>query len=130
MATVRNNKSPKKKETQIAETSVSKHEGIEVSSGNVFADIDLPDAEALIIKSQLAIAISELIEQKGWTQTEIARRLDNGESMISNLLRGKLSSFSTDKLFVILNRLGHDVEVRISAKEEETERTHTRVTIC
>jgi predicted XRE-type DNA-binding protein len=38
---------------------------VEFSSGNVFADIGLPDAEELLLKAQLAIKIRELLEQTG-----------------------------------------------------------------
>lgn len=107
-----------------------KRERIEISSGNVFADIGLPDAEEMLLKAQLAIKITELIEQKGWTQTETARRIGIDQPKVSNLLRGRLSGFSADRLFAIVNRLGHSVEVRISAKRKAATKTHTQVTIC
>lgn len=44
-------------------------------------------------------------------------------------LRGRLSGFPADRLFAILNRLGQSVEIRISAKEQAPEKTHTRVMI-
>ncbi|MGH9970415.1 MAG: XRE family transcriptional regulator [Pyrinomonadaceae bacterium] len=48
---------------------------------------------------------------------------------VSRLLRVQLSGFSADRLFAVLNRLAHNVEVRISAKERAAEKSHTRVMI-
>jgi predicted XRE-type DNA-binding protein len=41
----------------------------EPSSGNVFADLGLPDREERLLKAKLATEISGLIEQPGWTQS-------------------------------------------------------------
>jgi len=99
----------------------------ELSSGNVFADIGLPDAEELLLKATLVFEIGQLIDKKGLTQAEVAKRTGLDQPKISRLLHGRLSGFSIDRLFAILNRLGHSVEVRISAKERAPEKSHTRV---
>jgi predicted XRE-type DNA-binding protein len=87
------------------------------SCGNVFADLGLPDPEERMLKSQLAIQIRRFIEQKGWTQTQTAEQIGLDQPKVSALLRGRLSGFSVDRLFKILNRLGHHVEVHISEEE-------------
>ena len=99
----------------------------EKSSGNVFADLGFKDAEELLLKAQLASKIAQLIEQKGWTQAQTAQRTALDQPKVSRLLRGQLSGFSADRLFAVLNRLGHSVEVRINAKEKPPEKAHTRV---
>lgn len=101
----------------------------EVSSGNVFADLGFQDAEERLLKAKLATKIAQLIESKGWTQAETAERTALDQPKVSRLLRGQLSGFSADRLFAVLNRLGHSVEVRISAKERAPEKSHTRVMI-
>ena len=102
---------------------------VELGSDNVFADIGLEDAEELLLKAKLITKISQLIEKKGLTQTEIARRTGLDQPKVSRLSRGQLFGFSADRLFAILNRLGHSVEVRISARERSPEKSHTRVMI-
>jgi predicted XRE-type DNA-binding protein len=102
---------------------------VELGSENVFADIGLEDAEELLLKAKLVSKISQLIEKKGLTQAEIARRTGLDQPKVSRLLRGEWSGFSADRLFAILNRLGHSVEVRISARERDPEKSHTRVMI-
>src|SRR5215208_2976733 len=99
------------------------------SSGNVFADLGFQDAEERLLKAQLATKIAQLIEMKGWTQVQTAERTGLDQPKVSRLLRGQLSGFSADRLFAVLNRLGHSVEVRISAKERSPEKSHTRVLI-
>ena len=104
-----------------------KAENVEQSSGNVFADLGFADADERMLKAQLAVKISELIKQKGWTQARTAEVIGIDQPKISHLLRGRLSGFSADRLIGILNRLGHSVEVRISAKEGAPGKTRTRV---
>jgi len=104
-------------------------EKVEPSSGNVFADLGFQDAEERLLRAKLATKIAQLIEKKGWTQTQAAQRTGLDQPKVSRLLRGQLSGFSADRLFAVLNRLGHSVEVRISAKERSPEKSYTRVMI-
>jgi len=102
---------------------------VEIGSGNVFADLGFEDSEERLLKAKLATKIGQLIEKKGWTQAQTAERTGLDQPKVSRLLRGQLSGFSADRLFAVLNRLGHSVEVRISAKERAPEKSHTRVMI-
>ena len=102
---------------------------VEISSGNVFADLGRPDAEELLLKAELTSRIAKLIEKNGWTQSQAAEHMNLDQPKVSRLLRGHLSGFSVDRLLTIINRLGHSVEVRISAKRRPPEKSHTRVLI-
>ena len=104
-------------------------EKIETGSGNVFLDLGFEDSEERLLKAKLATKIAQLIAKKGWTQAETARRTGLDQPKVSRLLRGQLSGFSADRLFALLNRIGHSVEVRISPKERAPEKSHTRVLI-
>ena len=90
-------------------------EGIEVeaSSGNVFADLGLPDADKLQIKSGLTVEIAKAIRDRGFTQAEAAKRMGLTQPKVSSLLRGEFSNFSERKLMDCLNRLGYDIEIRV-----------------
>ena len=118
----------KVKATKTRKSSVLR-EKVEASSGNVFGDLGFQDAEERLLKAKLATKISQLIEKKGWTQAQTAQRTALDQPKVSRLLRGQLSGFSADRLFAVLNLLGHSVEVRISAKERAPEKSHTRVMI-
>lgn len=90
-------------------------EGIEVeaSTGNVFADLGLPDADKLKIKSGLTIEITKAIREHGLTQAEAAKRMGLTQPKVSALLHGEFSDFSERKLMDCLNRLGYDIEIRV-----------------
>ena len=100
---------------------------VTASSGNVFADLGLPQPEERALKSQLALQIRRLIEAKGWTQAQAAVVLELDQPKVSYLLRGRLAGFSVDRLLTMVNRLGHNVEVRISADEYAPTDTHLSV---
>lgn len=118
-----------RKGVKAAKTKRPKAKGpnVKVSSANVFADLGFKDSEERLLKADLATKIAQIIEKKGWTQAQTAQRTALDQPKVSKLLRGQLSGFSADRLFAILNRLGHSVEVRISAKEKPPEKAHTRV---
>src|SRR5690348_11072594 len=101
----------------------------QTSTGNVFADLGFEDAEERLLKAKLASKIAQLIQEKGWTQAQTAERIALDQPKVSRLLRGQLSGFSADRLFAVLNRLGHSVEVRISAQAKAPKKSHIRVTI-
>ena len=107
----------------------ARREKVEIGSGNIFADLGFEDSEQLLLKAELASRIAQLIEKKGWTQAQTAERTGLDQPKVSRLLRGHLSGFSADRLFAVLNRIGHNVEVRISPKEHSREKSHTRVLI-
>jgi predicted XRE-type DNA-binding protein len=82
-----------------------------VSSGNVFADLGVDAPEEALAKAELAVKISEIIEDKGLTQAASAKLLGIDQPKVSALLRGKLTGFSTERLIKFLNALGRDVQI-------------------
>jgi predicted XRE-type DNA-binding protein len=84
---------------------------MEVSSGNVFADLGLPDAEELKTKVQLAVAIERDVTARGWSQAQAAEVLGINQPKVSALLRYRLDGFSVERLMNFLTALGHDVEI-------------------
>jgi len=86
---------------------------VEISSGNVFADLGLPDAEKLQIKSGLTAEITKAIRERGLTQADAAKRMGLTQPKVSALLSGEFSNFSERKLMDCLNRLGYDIEIRV-----------------
>jgi predicted XRE-type DNA-binding protein len=86
------------------------------SSGNVFADLGLPDADELDTKARLGAAICRIVERRNLTQTEIAAALGINQPKVSALLHYKLEGFSVERLMRFLTALGHDVEIVIKAK--------------
>ena len=100
---------------------------VRVSSGNVFADMGLANPDRLLVKAELVRQISNLIDAKSLTQSEAAKILGIDRHIVSALLNGKLSDFSTDRLFKFLNALGSDVEIRVIPKLKPESQAQTRV---
>ena len=91
---------------------------VEASSGNVFADLGLPGAAQLKIKSGLAIEITRAVRRLGLTQQEAGRRMGISQAKVSGLLRGDFSNLSERKLMECLNRLGYDIEIKLTPAVE------------
>jgi predicted XRE-type DNA-binding protein len=106
---------------------MSDEEVVHASSGNVFADLGLPDAEERAVKADLAQQIGEIIAQQGWTQAQAALALGIDQPKVSALLRGRLSGFSTDRLLRFLNDLEQDVEIVVTPKPAGIPRASTHV---
>jgi len=90
-------------------------DGVEVhrSSGNVFADLGLPDADKLKIKTGLVIEIRKAIRRQGLTQQEAGKRMGITQPKVSGMMRGDFSNLSERKLMDCLNRLGYDIEIKV-----------------
>ena len=86
---------------------------IEPGSGNVFADLGRPEAEAHLLKAELVNRIDALIRRRGITQTEAARLLGLSQPDVSRLLRGDFREYSLERLFRLLTALGRDIEIVI-----------------
>ena len=86
------------------------------SSGNVFADMGLPDADELDTKVRLGAAICRIVERRKLTQVEVAAALGINQPKVSALLHYKLEGFSVERLMHFLTALGHDVEIVVKAK--------------
>ncbi|GHU07158.1 transcriptional regulator [Betaproteobacteria bacterium] len=91
---------------------------VEVSSGNVFADLGLPDADKLKIKSGLVIEITRAVRRLGLTQEEAGRRMGIPQPKVSAMMRGDFSNLSERKLMTCLSRLGYDIEIKMKPTVE------------
>ena len=81
--------------------------GVEVlrGSGNVFADLGLPDADKLKIKTDLVAEIRKAIRTYGLTQQVAAERMGLSQAKVSCMMRGDFTNLSERKLMDCLNRL-------------------------
>jgi predicted XRE-type DNA-binding protein len=86
-----------------------------VSSGNVFADLGLPNPEEALAKAELANKITVLIQERGLTQLQAAKLLGVDQPKVSALVRGRLSGFSLERLMRFLLLLGQDIKITVQA---------------
>ena len=93
---------------------------IQRSSGNIFTDLGFEAEEALNlrIRSDLMIAISKLIKERGLTQTEAARLFRVTQPRVSDLARGKIDRFSVDSLIEMLGHAGADVSFVVTTDRQ------------
>lgn len=91
---------------------------VEMGSGNVFADLGLPDADKLKIKSGLVIEITKAMRTMGITQKAAAERMGISQPKVSAMLRGDFTNLSERKLMDCLNRLGYDIEIKVRPAAE------------
>ena len=100
-----------------------------VSSGNIFKDLGFPNPDEELAKVKLASKINRLIEEKGLTQKEAAQFLELSKYKMATLRNGRLNGFTIDRLFSLLGKLDHHVEIQVSPKSiaNTTENIHVAV---
>jgi predicted XRE-type DNA-binding protein len=101
--------------------------GYVVSSGNVFADLGVPNPEEALAKAELANKISVLIRERKLTQARAARLLGIDQPKVSMLLRGRLTGFSIERLMRFLILLGQDIRISVQPSPRGQARAHVLV---
>lgn len=96
-------------------------------TGNVFADIGVPDPEVALVKAQLASRIVDLIEARGLTQVQAAAILGTDQPRVSDIVRGSLQQFTADRLMRFITALDSDVEIAVHPGRRAREAGHLRV---
>ena len=101
------------------ELSGEDHGSVIDSSGNVFADLNLPSSEEDMLKVQISRAIAATLRRRKLTQVDAAKIMCVDQAKVSALLRGRFKGFSVDRLFRLLILLGRDVDIHISDKVKD-----------
>ncbi len=95
---------------------------IQNSSGNIFADLGQADADEMSLKAGLAVQIVRAMRERNLTQRQTAELVALKQPDLSNIARARLYGISVERLLVVLNRLGHLVEVRVERAQTEDAR--------
>jgi predicted XRE-type DNA-binding protein len=90
----------------------------EESSGNVFADLGLKDADQLLARAQIGFHVFKILESKKLKQREIAKVLGIAQPDVSHLMNGHFSRFTADKLLDFLKRLDRKVTIEVSPRHK------------
>jgi predicted XRE-type DNA-binding protein len=107
---------------------MSTKEKINRGSGNVFEDIGVIHSERVMARAQIMSKVADLIKIRNLTQKQASALLP--QSKVSCLLNGKLSMFSLDHLFELLNALDSDVEIIIKPKTKQEKFATTHVLLA
>jgi predicted XRE-type DNA-binding protein len=94
-----------------------RNEPSHVTRGNVFADLGFSSEEAAVMamKTQLHIEIMKAIKNRKLTRSQVEKLLDVPQPRVSELLSGKISGMTADRLTKYLYRLGREVKVSTKA---------------
>ncbi len=84
---------------------------VEISSGNVFADLGLPDAETHFLKAQIVSEIYRLATERGLTQRAAGARMGISQPEVSRLFKGNFREYSIERLMGFLTTFDRDVEI-------------------
>lgn len=93
-------------------------------SGNIFADLGLPDANKHMLKARMVMIIGKSIEQLGLNQKAAAKRMGISQPDVSNLLRGRFEGFALERLLEFVRVLGSDIEVKVKPPTIDDEHKH------
>ena len=85
----------------------------ERSSGNVFADLGLPNPEQELLKARLTLQIYKIIKARGLTQAQAGDVLGIKQPHVSALMRNRAGNFSVGRLIEFLTALGQDVQITV-----------------
>jgi predicted XRE-type DNA-binding protein len=88
-------------------------------SGNVFADLGIPNADEHFVKAEIVLGIAARIKAKGLTQARAAKVMGLSQPDVSKLLRGSFAGYTLDRLFSFLRALGSDVRIEIVPTKRE-----------
>jgi len=96
----------------------SKEKDFTGSSGNLYADLGIPDAEDMLLKAEIVSEIASNIRERQLTQAEAAKLLGINQPKVSQLLRGNFESYTIDRLVRLLAKL--DTRINITFLREPT----------
>jgi predicted XRE-type DNA-binding protein len=85
----------------------------EVGSGNIFADLGLPDAETHFLRAQIVAEIYRLTRERKLTQAAAGKRMGITQPEVSRMFKGRFREYSVDRLMEFLTAFDRDVEIRV-----------------
>ena len=99
----------------------------DVGSGNVFADLGLPDAGEHYVKAQIVAEIHKIIKSRKLTQTKAGALMGIGQPNVSRMLRGHFREYSVERLLRFLTLFDRDVEIVIRRQDKPGKRGQVTV---
>jgi predicted XRE-type DNA-binding protein len=98
---------------------IAKEDTITVGSGNVLADLGIPNPEQELLKAELTLQIYRIIKQRNLTQTQAGKILGISQPHVSALARNRAGNFSLGRLLNFLTALGQNVEITVKPAHKE-----------
>ncbi len=102
-----------------ARRKIARKDTVTVGSGNVFADLGIPNPEQELLKAELTLQIYRIIKQRNLTQTQAGKILGISQPHVSALARNRAGNFSIGRLLDFLTALGQNVEITVKPARKE-----------
>jgi len=99
---------------------------VEEGSGNVFADIGVPNPEEALAKAEIARQVNQILMRRGLSQVQAGALLRIAQPRVSDLVRGRLGKFSLEKLLQFARLAGIDVEIQMRPSNKPSLKVRTR----
>jgi len=89
-----------------------------VVTGNIFDALGFSasEASALKVKAEILSAILGHVRAKGYTQGQLVEILDEYQPSVSNLLKGRISQVSIERLLRYADRLQLETKIAVRAR--------------
>jgi predicted XRE-type DNA-binding protein len=91
---------------------------VEAGSGNIFADLGLPDAETHFLKAQIVAEIYRLTNQRKLTQAKLGKLVGISQPEVSRMFKGNFREYSVDRLMAFLTAFDRDVEIVVRPRKK------------
>ena len=98
---------------------MSKHDdGFELirGSGNIYRDFGHPDADVRQAKAILAAQIIGILDDEGLSTRKAQARTGVNQAEFVRIRNAQLRRFTIDRLMTILNKLGRQVDLKITMR--------------
>jgi predicted XRE-type DNA-binding protein/phage-related protein len=99
------------------------------SSGNVFSDLKLDDADELFARGKIGIQVIKLLKRRNLKQREISELLEISQPEVSHLMNGEFQRFSEGKLISFLKRLNVEITLHILDRHLANETSETLISL-
>ncbi len=87
--------------------------GVTTGSGNVFADIGLPNPEQELLTAHLTLQIHRIVKERSLANARVRKLLGITAPQAAALMRNRPGDFPVVRLMAFLTALGHDVEIAV-----------------
>lgn len=101
----------------------------EESSGNIFADLGLSNADELFTRGKIGIQVLSLLKQRNLKQREISELLGIPQPEVSHLMRGEFQRFSEGKLLIFLKRLDTEITLHLRSRHAPDQCAETVISL-
>ncbi len=101
---------------------------VEAGSGNIFADLGLPDAETHFLKAQIVAEIYRLTNQRKLTQVHAGKLMGISQPEVSRMFKGNFREYSVDRLMAFLTAFDRDVEIVVRPRKKSGKAGRIRFT--